>query len=119
MSKLIPIVYLMAFLFVVCVLPIVAGRAIARRISKTRPSSVAVFRIEPARLILSALTVAIMVAVLAVRELAPDSTVGLFLHRPYGLIVGGAIAAGLYALIYGIAAALGYPIERRGRKSRV
>jgi hypothetical protein len=116
MRKLLAFVYLLAFLLIVCVLPIAAGRIIARRISKTHPSNAAVTRIEPARLILSALMVALLVSVMPVRELAPESIIGLFLNRPYGLIAGAAIAVGLYALICGIAAAAGYPIQRGRRK---
>ena len=90
------------------------GMRTQRKLIKNSPESHALKKFTPTGVALVACLVAGLTGLMAVRELAPESVLGGFLHTWYGIAIGYFVFVGLFTLAGVLFRKYGHPISNEG-----
>jgi hypothetical protein len=109
---------LVAMTLLVVGLFIYFGQKVSSAVARHTPESELAVEFTPAGTVLTALMVGCWVLFLAVRALAPQSSLGAFVGNPDGMAMVFAASLIFFPLVAVILQRLGYPIAERGGRGR-
>lgn len=100
----------------VCVLVVLGGRYVNRRLAKNSPDSAALKKLTLVGVLVQAGLVLYLLIGTAIYHVAPETVIGVFLNSWYGWPVALVVGLAVFTAVAAVLAYLGYPMVRLDSK---